>query len=57
VGKRLGIQYLPLLAPVGEMTIHQRDEPVIVMTLDKVRQFVDENVFKTLGWFLCELKV
>jgi len=57
VRKRFGIQNLPVLSPVGEMTIHQRDEPVIVMPLDKVRQFVDEDVFKALGWFLCELKI
>jgi hypothetical protein len=57
VRKWLGIQSLPVLAPVGEMTIHQRDEPVIVMPLDKVRQFVDEDVFKALGWFLCEFKI
>jgi hypothetical protein len=57
VRKRLGIQSLPVLAPTGEMTIHQRDEPVIVMPLDKVRQFVDEDVFKALGWFLCEFKI
>ena len=57
VSKRLGIQNLPVLAPVGEMTIHQRDEPVIVMPLDQVRQFVDEDVFEAWGWFLCELKI
>jgi hypothetical protein len=57
VRKWLGIQSLPVLAPVGEMTIHQRDEPVIVMPLDKVRQFMDEDVFKALGWFLCEFKI
>jgi hypothetical protein len=57
VRKRFGIQNLPVLAPVGEMTIHQRDEPIIVMSLGKVRQFVDEYIFKALGWFLCELKI
>jgi hypothetical protein len=57
VSKRFGIQNLPVLAPTGEMMIHQRDEPVIVMPLDKVRQFVDEDVFKALGWFLGELKI
>ena len=39
------------------MLIHQGDEPVVVMPLHQMRQFVDDDVFKALRRLLGEFEI
>lgn len=43
--------------PLGHELVHEGDEAGVVRGLQKVHQFVDDEVFKTLGRFLGEVGV
>lgn len=48
VGQRHRVQFLAAQPPLGQVLVHERDETVVVLPLDEVGEFVDENVFEAL---------
>src|SRR5438093_8192850 len=51
------IQSLPTEFPLRHESVHERDEAGVVGRLQQMNQFVENNVFQTLGWLLGELSV
>ena len=43
--------------PLGHESVHQRHEAGVVGRLQQVNQFVNNNVFEALRWFLGQLGV
>lgn len=46
--QRRPIQRRPVLPPMWQVGIHQRNEPFVVMPLQQVRQFMHHHVFQAL---------
>ncbi len=57
MGKRRGVQLLPMQAPLRQAFVHDRHEPVVVVPLHQVHQFVDDQVFEALHRLLRQLQV
>lgn len=55
--ERCGIQFVPVLPPMWEALVHDRDEVVIVLTHEEVREFVHDDVFKARWRLLGEVGV
>ena len=46
VPERRAIQFFANQPPVGQITVHQRLEPVVMVPLQQVREFVNDDVFQ-----------
>ena len=53
--KRCGIELLPMEPPLRQVLVHNREETIIVMFFNQMRQFVDNNIFQTPYRLLCKL--
>jgi hypothetical protein len=53
MSKRILIQLLAVLTPVGHEPIHETYKPVAMMRLKKVDHFVDQDVLKAMLGFFC----
>jgi hypothetical protein len=51
------IQLLSVQAPMRHMLVHDGDETIVMMPLDEMGEFVNDNVLQALYRFLYELKV
>ena len=47
MSKRRAIKLIPVIPPMGQVFIHQVLEPFIMLTLNKVDKFMDDNIFQT----------
>src|SRR5438128_2333430 len=43
--------------PLRQVFVHNRDESVIMMPLDEMHEFVDDDIFEALYWLFGEFKV
>jgi len=51
------VKLVSVSPPLGHKTVHQANESVPVVALDKMNHLMQDNVFKTVLWFFCELRV
>ncbi len=57
VAQRSAIQFLANQPPVGQISIHQRLETVIVVALQQMQEFVNNDVLQTLRRLLDQFQV
>jgi len=57
VGQGFGVQDSSARLPMGQVPVHDRDKLVAVVTLQKVRQFMDDDVFETLRGLFRQFKI
>ena len=57
MGQRSGIQFVPTGSPMRQEIIHQRDKVVVMMALQQMNQFVDDNIFEALHRLLGKFEV
>ena len=55
--QRLPVQFLTVVLPEGHEAVHVGDEAVVVMSLEQVDHFVDDDVFEAVGGFFDEFEV
>lgn len=44
-------------SPVGEVSIHQGFETVVVVLFQEMQQFMDDDIFQAVLWLLCQFQV
>jgi hypothetical protein len=57
VGKRLGIQFLPMQSPLRHVLVHDRDEAIVMMPFIQMHEFMDGDVLQALHRLLREFEV
>ena len=57
MGKRRSIQLLSMQTPLRQVLVHDRDEPIVMVPLDEVHEFVDNYIFEALRRLLSEFEV
>jgi len=48
MGERSGIQLVPMQSPLRQGFVHDRHEPVVMVPLQQMHQFVDDKIFQAL---------
>jgi hypothetical protein len=47
--ERRGIEFLPMAPPLRHVPVHDCEETLIMMSLDQMREFVDDDVLEHEG--------
>jgi len=51
------VKLIPVKPPLRHIHLHEGDKSVAMVTLKKVNHFMDDDVFKAILWFFCQLRV
>ena len=57
VGQRMAVKFVAIVPPLRHETVHQADESVPVMGIDKMNHFVEDDVFEAALGLLCQFGI